>query len=124
MNIETKTVREDPTDYTYFGWKHTEDTRVRTGKIRRTEHILARDKDMPNYKLIVALETKYFTNKRMLKSYKPIDGTLCFLLFLLAIIPGIIYLVYKLSEQSRVESYNTTYELKMREAKNEARKYL
>lgn len=124
MNIETKTVREDPKDYLYFGWKHTEDTRVRTGKARHTEHILARDKDMPNYKLISALEKKYFTLRSMKKSCSPIDGGLCFILFVCLIFPGIIYLIFKVAEQSRIDNYNSPLEREMREILIEVKKLI
>lgn len=67
MNIETKTVRNNVEEYLKFGWKHTEDTRVRSGRTSHTEHILARDKDMENYRLIAALEAKYFNLKSQLK---------------------------------------------------------
>jgi hypothetical protein len=73
MNIETKTVRNNVEEYLKFGWKHTEDTRVRSGRTSHTEHILARDKDMENYRLIAALEAKYFNLKSQLKTYTPMD---------------------------------------------------
>ena len=114
MNIETKSVRGDVTDYIYFGWKHTEDTRVRGGRAGHTEHILARDKDMPNYSLIKALETKYFALKSSIKSYTPIDGGTCFLLFLALFLPGVIYVAYKSIQKSKIDEHNVPIEMEMR----------
>jgi hypothetical protein len=56
MNIETKTVRNNVEEYLKFGWKHTEDTRVRSGRTSHTEHILARDKDITDEEFFEIME--------------------------------------------------------------------
>lgn len=113
MNIETKTVREDTTELEKFGWKHTEDTRVRSGRLIHTEHILARDKDMPNYRLIAALEAKYFSLKTQKKAYKPMDRTWGFVAFLLFVVPFILYAVIKNSQKRKIAEHNASIQKRM-----------
>lgn len=113
MNIETKTTREDTSEYEKFGWKHTEDTRRRTGPVHHIEHILARDKDMKNYRSIKTLEDKYFALKEQKQTYKPIDGGTCFMLFLLLLIPGFIYISYKTKQKENIEYQNKCIQVKM-----------
>ena len=113
MNIETKTVRNNVEEYLKFGWKHTEDTRVGGGRSHHTEHILARDKDMENYRLIAALEAKYFNLKSQLKTYQPMDPLLGLVAFLCFIIPFIIYAVVKSNQKSKIEYNNTKIRTQM-----------
>ncbi len=122
MNIETKTVRGDVKEYTYFGWEHTEDARVGSGRHGHTEHVLARDKDMANYSLIKALESKYFALKSTKKTYTPMDGGLCLILFLMLILPGVIYVAFKLHQSSQIEEYNSSIDIKMSEILSEVKK--
>ena len=119
MNIETKTVRRDVEDYVKFGWKHTEDTRVRHGRTHHTEHILARDKDMPNYRLVTALETKYFSLKSQLKIYQPMDPLWGIVAFLCFIIPFIIYFAVKSKQKSDIEAHNANIRRQMSEVLKE-----
>lgn len=113
MNIETKTVRNNVDEYLKFGWKHTEDTRVRHGRTHHTEHILARDKDMENYRLIAALESKYFNLKGQLKTYQPMDPLWGIVAFLFFIIPFIIYAVVKSNQKSKIEEHNANIHRQM-----------
>lgn len=116
MNIETKTVKGDISDYLKFGWKHTEDTSVRGSRgLHHTEHVLARDKDMNNYSALVALESKYFSYKRSLRQYEPMDGGIVFILFLLGIIPGLVYTIYKSKQFDSIETDNNYLKRKMNE---------
>lgn len=113
MNIETKSVRGDVADYLKFGWKHTDDHSVRSGRTAHTEHILARDKDMPNYRLIAALESKYFGLKASLKTYNPMDPLMGFLAFLIFIFPFIIYALVKRSQKQKIQAWNGQVRRKM-----------
>lgn len=113
MNIETKTVRNSVEEYLKFGWKHTEDTRVRSGRTHHTEHILARDRDMENYRLIAALEAKYFNLKSQLKTYQPMDPLWGIVAFLCFIIPFIIYAVVKSNQKSNIEANNANIRKQM-----------
>lgn len=113
MNIETKTVRNNVEEYLKFGWKHTEDTRVRSGRTSHTEHILARDKDMENYRLIAALEAKYFNLKSQLKTYTPMDVGWSIVAFVCFIIPFVIYVVVKSNQKSNIEAHNANIHRQM-----------
>lgn len=113
MNIETKTVMNNVEEYLKFGWKHTEDTRVRSGRTYYTESILARDKDMENYRLIAALEAKYFNLKSQLKTYQPMDPLWGIVAFLCFIIPFIIYAVVKSNQKSNIEANNANIRKQM-----------
>ena len=119
MNIETKIVHGDFSDYLKFGWSHTEDKSVRHGPHRSTAHILARDKDMPNYRLVAALDAKYFTLKPQLKTYVPADAFTAVVLFLLFILPFVIYLVYKSSQKKKIDENNATIQKQMNEILDE-----
>lgn len=113
MNIETKTVMNNVEEYLKFGWKHTEDTEVRSGRTYYTESILARDKDMENYRLIAALEAKYFNLKSQLKTYQPMDPLWGIVAFLCFIIPFIIYAVVKSNQKSNIEANNANIRKQM-----------
>ena len=113
MNVESKTVREAVGEYLKFGWRHTEDTSVRVGRLSQTHHVLVRNKDMPNYRLIAALEKKYFNLKSQKRQDVSIDGTTCLLCFLIFIIPGIIYLAVINAQKKSVLEHNTKIQAQM-----------
>ena len=113
MNIETKTVRDSVYEYEKFGWKHTEDTSVRHGPTHHTEHVLARDKDMPNYQLITTLEQKYFSLRSRRLAYTPMDPMWGVVTFLLFIVPFVVYACVKNSQKKRVQTYNAYIQKQM-----------
>jgi hypothetical protein len=120
MNIETKTVRGDLAEHLKFGWKHTEDNSVRSGRHHYTHHVLARDKDMENHDRIANLETKYFQLKLELRTYSPItDSPEMFLLILLLVFPFVIYLVYKGNQKRSIEENNMKIHQQMDEVLKE-----
>lgn len=135
MNIETREVRLGWSEkgerernlkvYESFGWKYTQD--VRRGK--SSYDLLARDMDMPNYRLIKALDDKYFALKEQKKYYQPIyDDPLNFLmmfaLLILFVFPLVIYLVFKSRQKARIQAHNANLERQMEECLKEARALL
>ena len=104
MNIETKVVTEDYRDYLNFQWKHTGEEKF--GRLHRTKYILARDMDMPNYREYLVLEQKYFSLKSQIKKREEVDVSTAFILFLLLIIPGVIYLIYKSNKNAQIDEHN------------------
>lgn len=106
MNIETKELKYEYSDYLKFGWKHTSDRHDRVGRTYYTIHILARDKDMPNYDSIVALEKKYFSLKSQLKHYEPLDPLYGLIAFVCLILPFIIYVAIKSQEKKDKKAHN------------------
>jgi len=123
MNIETKTVRGDISDYLRFAWKHTEDTSYSSGRIHGTASVLARDKEMPNYKLISALEDKYFHLKSNIKIYKPISDNweLAVILFLLLVMPFAIYCIYKGKQKRKINENNNHLQIEMEKVLEEVK---
>ena len=121
MNIETKIVKKDASEYLNFGWKQNEVTRVRSGRAHHFEYVLARDKDMPHYDELVSLERKYFGLKAQKRTYEPIDGLICLLAFLCLIFPGIIYVAYKCSQKNEIETNNANVQSQMNDVLAKAR---
>ena len=114
MNIETKSVRGNYDEYLKFGWEHTQDSPARSGRSHYTAHILARDKDVENHRLIETLEKKYFYLKSQIKTYSPItDSPENFLLILLFIFPFVIYCVYKGNQKRKIQENNERLEEQM-----------
>ena len=122
MNIESKSVSGDYAEYLNFGWQFTQDTSERIGRTSHMVHLLVRDKDMPNYDLLFAYETKYFNLKKDLKSYKPVEGFTAFLLALLLLFPMIIYLIYKNDQYRQIKEHNDYVRKCMQETIDEAKK--
>ena len=131
MNIETREVHLGWSEkgerernlkvYESFGWKYTQD--VHRG--RSMYNVLALDMDMPNYRLIKALDDKYFALKAQKKVYtpiydEPINFLLMFLLLLLFVFPLVIYLVFKGSQKARIQEHNANLERQMNEILKEA----
>jgi len=114
MNIETKSVRGNYDEYLKFGWEHTQDSPARSGRSHYTAHILARDKDMENHRLIEALEKKYFLLKSQIRTYSPItDSPENFLLILLLIFPFVFYCVYKGQQKRKIKENNDHIQFEM-----------
>lgn len=89
-----------------FGWKNAEDFPDFPQEISNKAKYLARDKDMPNYELIAALEKKYYATKGKLLTYEPANPFIVIILFLLGLLPLIVYLVYKSSQKNECSDYN------------------
>lgn len=90
-----------------FGWEYTEDRRYgRSGY----HAVYARDKDMPNYRLVAALEEKYFRLDGQKKYYQPADPWICILLFVLFIIPLVFYLWFKSDQKQKYADFNAGLE--------------
>lgn len=121
MNIETKTVKsyslspycKSREDCINFGWQHTGTERVHSGRTQRTEYILARDKNMPNYATLVRLEGEYFNLKRTKKVYNPMEGSHVLIAFAFFIVPGIIYVTFKLKQKKRINEHNAAVQKQM-----------
>lgn len=130
MNIETKTIRASSSfeatkeEYGYFGWKHTEDTTVRSGKGHRAAYVLARDKDMRNYYELAKLEIEYFDLRSSKKTYTPMEAGTVFLSLLLFIVPGVIYIAAKWSQKQRIAAHNAEIQMQMNVIASKAKKLL
>ncbi len=123
MNIETKTVRFKEEYLKYFGWQFTEEKSHTSMRWTHYEYVYTRDKDMPNYAKLVSLENKYDQLERNLKTYEPLDGLTLFICFLILIIPGIVYLTYKMVQKNNIEKHNEPLREQMNKILNEAKKF-
>ena len=114
MSVERIIVRGDIDDYLDFGWEYTEDVRKRGGKGHHyNASVLSRDTSMPHYFEIVRLENEYFYLKGQLREYNPASPLVAIILFLLFIIPGIIYLAVKSNQKTRIAIHNSHIKRKM-----------
>ena len=122
MDIETKTVSYKEDYLQAFGWQFTEEKSHTSMRWTHYEYIYARNKNMPNYTKLISLENKYEQLKRNLRTYEPLDGLNLFICFLVLIIPGIVYLTYKMVQKSNIEKHNEPIREQMNKILNEAKK--
>ena len=84
---------------------------------------------MPNYRLIKALDDKYFALKAQKKVYEPIydepiNFLVMFLLLILFVIPLVIYLLFKGNQKARIQEHNAKLDREMEDILKEARSLL
>lgn len=121
MTIETKEVRQEAyADYLKFGWQFSQTTKHRG----RAYAILVRNKDIPHYNEIKHLEDKYMRAKSQLVTYERPDSVEYGLLYLLFIIPGIIFTVYQNAKKKSIEENNASLRKTMRMTLSEVQKLL
>ena len=120
MNIETEKISGHIDEYLQFGWKYKEDETSARGRSSHTYHIVERDKDMPHYEEISALEYEYFDAKGQMTVYEPAEPWTCILLACLLVFPLFIYLARKGKEKKDVERRNGELRKEMSEAVEKA----
>ena len=109
-------------ELTAFGWETTTQVELQKhGPVTSRYQILARDTSNPNYNKYRIKELDYETAKENIKEYKPMDISTALLLLLLFIIPGVIYIKYKMDQKKKINENNKECKLKMEKAINEAR---
>ena len=122
-DLEATLVLEDYKEYTYFGWSFVNDTVIRHEKSFATFHILVRDTCSDNYSELKKLETKYFDLKSSLRKKQKVDGLAVFFLFLLFIIPGIVYCIYSSINKRTIAAHNQKIQDQMTQILNECRQF-
>jgi hypothetical protein len=108
-------------DLTAFGWQPTQTTSRRSGRSSHTVQIMARETSMAHYNEYRRLENDYETAKGEIKYYSPMEASTVFLLLLILIIPGALYIAYKSNQKSNIESHNQQCNAKMQKAVASAR---
>lgn len=101
-------------DKNYFGWqldKNKSDKRVakknNNGRFfKRRDLTFTRTKNIGYHDKLVELEKKYNELEGKKKEYTKGDPVNAFFLFLLAIVPGIIYVCYKSHKKKKIKKYN------------------
>ena len=108
-------------EFVAFGWEQ-------VGAVRRgfSEYaILSRDKNMPHYKRIAELDNQYFALRDSKKAYHGrIVFTTLLVYLILFVIPGFIYIGYKIYRKKEANKYNEAIQTQMDAIKDEAQKLL
>ncbi len=123
--IETKEISTYQKDYiqdlTAFGWQPTQIISRSRRASTKYFQIMARETSMPHYNEYRRLEENYESAKGNIKYYSSMEFTTVFLLLLIFIIPGVIYIAFKMSQKNEIENHNNQYKLKMQNAISTAR---
>lgn len=97
-----------------FGWKVKDFYTRRSGRVgHRTIFRMERDKDMPNYDELVRLEEKYDAYENEKQKYEEMDLEVALVLYLLLLVPGIIYTVHKSKQKKEITEYNKALQQRM-----------
>ncbi len=109
--LETKKVLEYGNkdyinDLQAFGWQATEVISESSGRSHYYYQILARDTNMINYQTLTLLENQYEKIKEQMEFYEEMEIEIVGLLLLLFIIPGVMYITYKLKQKNRINEDN------------------
>ena len=105
---------------TAFGWRKVE--KVTRGN--KDYQILTRDTNMSNYEQLKSLEEKYNAARQNVDVYQKANPFITFLLFILLIFPGVLYLVKKAKEKKAVIANNEKQEEIMKQCISVGRKLL
>lgn len=68
---------------------------------------------MPNYDELVRLEEKYDAYENEKQKYEEMDLEVALVLYLLLLVPGIIYTVHKSKQKKEIEEYNNAIQQRM-----------
>ena len=108
-------------DLTAFGWQPTQTASRRSGRSSHSVQIMARETSMSHYNEYRRLEEDYEAAKGDIKYYNSMEFTTVLLLLLLFIIPGVLYIAFKSSQKSNIETHNNECKAKMQKAVTTAR---
>ena len=126
MTEEKKLLKKDIieiNDNKLFGYKVVREETIGSGKKRVEYVIMERDKNLRNYITLKNLEDAYYKAKNNIKEYKPMNEGLALFLFLLLIIPGIIYVFKKRKEKKAIDANNQKMKQEMARVIQEGEQY-
>jgi hypothetical protein len=126
MTEEKKLLKKDIieiNDNKLFGYKVVREESIGSGKKRVEYVIMERDKNLRNYITLKNLEDDYYKAKNSIKEYKPMNEGLALLLFLLLIIPGVIYVSKKRKEKKLIDANNQKMKREMARIIQEGEQY-
>ena len=103
-------------DLKAFGWQETQTEKRRSGPIRHTYYIMARETTMPHYHEYRKYEIEYESARQQMRPSESVDFCTAFILFLLFILPGIIYVYVKKKKIKEIEDHNQQCRIRMRNA--------
>ena len=123
--IETKEInvheKDHIQDLTAFGWQPTQESSRRSGRTSYNVQIMARETSNPHYNEYRRLEINYEAARGKLKYYDSMEFSTVILLLLLLIIPGVLYITFKLIQKNNIKNHNIMCRQKMRAAIDAAR---
>lgn len=126
MTEEKKILKKDIieiNDNKLFGYRVAREESIGSGKKRVEYVIMERDKNLRNYITLKNLEDAYYKAKNNIKEYKPMNEGLALFLFLLLIIPGIIYVFKKRKEKKAIDANNQKMKQEMARVIQEGEQY-
>lgn len=126
MTEEKKLLKKDIieiNDNKLFGYRVAREESIGSGKKRVEYVIMERDKNLRNYITLKNLEDAYYKAKNNMKEYKPMNEGLALFLFLLLIIPGIIYVFKKRKEKKAIDANNQKMKQEMARVIQEGEQY-
>jgi len=126
MTEEKKILKKDIieiNDNKLFGYRVAREETIGSGKKRVEYVIMERDKNLRNYITLKNLEDAYYKAKNNIKEYKPMNEGLALFLFLLLIIPGIIYVFKKRKEKKAIDANNQKMKQEMARVIQEGEQY-
>ncbi len=85
------------------------------------ETILAREMDIPHYNEFVQLEKQYYSLQRQFKYYESMEAFTVACYLFLFIIPGVLYIVFKLRKKRKINDFNKSLEEQMAKTVDQAR---
>ena len=110
-------------DNKLFGYKVVREETIKSGKMDVEYVIMERDKNLRNYITLKNLEDAYYKAKNNIKEYKPLKEGLALFLFLLLIIPGILYVSKKRKEKKFILKNNQKMKQEMAKIIQEGEQY-
>lgn len=110
-------------DNKLFGYKVVREETIKSGKMDVEYVIMERDKNLRDYITLKNLEDAYYKAKNNIKEYKPMKEGLALFLFLLLIIPGILYVSKKRKEKKFILKNNQKMKQEMAKIIQEGEQY-
>ena len=126
MKEEKKLLKKDIieiNDNKLFGYKVAREETIKSGKMDVEYVIMERDKNLRNYITLKNLEDAYYKAKNNIIEYKPMKEGLALFLFLLLIIPGILYVSKKRKEKKFILENNQKMKQEMAKIIQEGEQY-
>ena len=126
MKEEKRLLKQDIieiNDNKLFGYKVAREETIKSGKMDVEYVIMERDKNLRDYITLKNLEDAYYKAKNNIKEYKPMKEGLALFLFLLLIIPGILYVSKKRKEKKFILKNNQKMKQEMAKIIQEGEQY-
>ena len=126
--VETKEVELYRTEYIkalyYFGWKKIKEISKPSGRQNHKFAVFERDTSINNYEALKSLESEYSKALYNKKTYNPINIKAALISLCFFIIPGLVYIIFKNLQKSKIKKHNNECEDIMTNAINKAKELI